>query len=117
MKNYDDGVITEDDYKLNGETYIRCIPKHLTTFTIGSVEKSKSSSSNDESSSSNDESSSANGDSSSSNVGLIIFIIVLCLLIFAGLIVGFIMFRKKCSKKVTNSDIELAIPNNNGINA
>ena len=110
MKNYDDGVITEDDYKLNGETYIRCIPKHLTTFTIGSVEKSKSSSSNDESSS-------ANGDSSSSNVGLIIFIIVLCLLIFAGLIVGFIMFRKKCSKKVTNSDIELAIPNNNGINA
>ena len=113
----DDGVITEDDYKLNGETYIRCIPKHLTTFTIGSVEKSKSSSKNDESSSSNDESSSANGDSSSSNVGLIIFIIVLCLLIFVGLIVGFIMFRKKCSKKITNSDIESAIPDNNGINA
>jgi len=77
----DDGVKTEDDYVLNGETFIRCIPKHLTTFTIGSGE-------------------------GSSNVGLIILIIVLCLLVFAGLIVGFIFYRKKCSKKATNSDIE-----------
>ena len=77
----DDGVKTEDDYELNGEKFIRCIPKHLTSFTIGSGE-------------------------SSSNVGLIILIIVLCLLVFAGLIVGFIFYRKKCSKKATNSDIE-----------
>ena len=77
----DDGVKTEDDFELNGEKFIRCIPKHLTTFTIGSGE-------------------------SSSNVGLIILIIVLCLLVFAGLIVGFIFYRKKCSKKATSSDIE-----------
>ena len=77
----DDGVKTEDEYVLNGETFIRCIPKHLTSFTIGSGE-------------------------GSSNVGIIILIIVLCLLVFAGLIVGFIFYRKKCSNKATNSDIE-----------
>ena len=88
----DDGVKTEDDYELNGEKYIRCTPKHLTSFTIGSGE-------------------------GSSNVGIIILIIVLCLLIFAGLIVGFIIYRRKCSKKATSTDIESTFPDQNGINA
>ena len=89
----DDGVETDDNYVLDGESYIRCIPKHLTSFTIGS------------------------GEGSSSNVGTIILIVVLCLLVIVALVVAFIILRKKFSNKVTNSDIESQTPDSNGINA
>ena len=91
-KLYDDGVETIQDFIYEGEQFIKCVPKHLTSFTLGTAQNS-------------------------SNVGIIILIVVLCLLLIAGLIVGFILYRKKCSKKVNKNDIESSFPDKTGINA
>ena len=109
----DNGVETDDNYVLDGESYIRCIPKHLTSFTISSAEGSSSNVDSADGSSSNE----LPAEGSSSNVGTIILIVVLCLLVIVALGVAFIILRKKFSNKVTNSDIESQTPDTNGINA
>ena len=76
-----DGVETIDDFTLDGETFIKCVPKHLTSFTLGTG-------------------------SSSNNTVLIILIIALCILVIIGIVVGVVIFRKKHSKQVTNKQIE-----------
>jgi len=109
-KLYDDGVETIEDFIYEGEKFIKCVPKHLTSFTLGTPQNSQNSqNSGDSQNSQNPE--------NSSNVGLIILIVVLCLLLIAGLIVGFIIYRKKCSNKVNKNDIESSFPDKTGINA
>ena len=80
-----DGVKTELDISIEGEKYIRCTPKHLTSFTIAPKDSSSS---------------------SSSKAGIIVLIIILCLVAIAALIIAFIFLRKKFSNKLSSNDIE-----------
>ena len=86
------GIDTQT-FKINGEEYIKCIPNHLTAFTIGSYKSASI--------------------SNSSNVGTIILIIVLCLIVI-GLVVGGYLFWKKRSS-VNNSQFDQAFPNKDGL--
>ena len=87
------GVETET-VKFDGEEYINCIPKHLTTFTIGSYK-------------------SANV-SGKSNTGTIILVIFLVLL-FIGAGVGGFFYWKKRKLSSNNSQMNQAFPNRDGL--
>ncbi len=87
------GVETET-VKFDGEEYIKCIPKHLTTFTIGSYK-------------------SANV-SGKSNTGTIILVICLVLL-FIGAGVGGFFYWKKRKLSSNNSQMNQAFPNRDGL--
>ena len=79
---------------IKGEEYIKCIPKHLTSFTIGSY---KSASISDK-----------------KNAGTIALVIILCLLVIAGGIAGFIFWRKRQSK-INGSQMDQAFTNKDGL--
>ena len=89
-----DGVKTELDISIEGEKYIRCTPKHLTSFTIAPNDSS----------------------SSSSKAGIIVLIIILCLVAIAALIIAFIYLRKKFSNKLNSNDIDSSNQIRGGIN-
>ena len=76
------GIKTDYNYILDGKSYIRCIPKHLTIFTVGVSEMKLY---------------------TLKRIMIIIFVILI-LIIFG--IIGFICFRKKTTKKISNYDIE-----------
>ena len=78
---------------IKGEEYIKCIPKHLTSFTIGSYKSASISDKN--------------------NAGTIALVIILCLLIIAGGIAGFIFWRKRQSK-IYGSQMDQAFTNKDG---
>ena len=86
------GVETQTEI-INGEEFIKCIPKHLTSFTIGSYEKANV---------------------GSSNAGTIVLVIVLILIALALLVGGYIFYRKKFNN-VDNSQLEQAFVNKNGL--
>ena len=65
-----EGITTDDNYMLKGEEYIRCIPKHLSQFTIGVYEISFF------------------------NYKKYIIIGIICLFVLICLIIGYICFRK-----------------------
>ena len=77
----DDGIKTDNNYILDGQSYIRCIPSHLTVFTIGTSE-----------------------------VSLIdkrkIIIYTTIIAIILKLIIAYICIRKNCCKKISNYGIE-----------
>ncbi len=77
-----DGIKTEDNYFLDGKSYIRCIPKHLSVFTIGVSEKRLY---------------------TLKRIMIIIFLILIFMILT---IIGFICFRKRTNKKINNIDIE-----------
>lgn len=87
------GIDTETAL-INGEEFIKCIPNHLTAFTIGSYK-------------------SASISNSSSNVGTIILVIVLCLIVIGLLVGGYIFLRKR--RQVDNSQFNQAFPNKDGL--
>ena len=88
------GVETETE-TFDGEEFIKCIPEHLTSFTVGSYEKANV---------------------SPSNTGTIVLVIVL-ILIALGLLVGGYIFYRKRMNKVDNSQLEQAFVNKNGLTA
>ena len=88
------GVETETE-NFDGEEFIKCIPEHLTSFTVGSYEKANV---------------------SSSNAGTIVLVIVLILIALALLVGGYIFYRKRINK-VDNSQLEQAFVNKNGLTA
>lgn len=90
------GVET-DTKTFDGEEYIKCIPEHLTSFTVGSYKK-------------------ADVNPSSSNAGTIVLVIVLILIALALLVGGYIFYRKKINS-VDNSQLEQAFVNKNGLTA
>ena len=99
----DTGVETQTA-NFNGEEFIKCIPKHLTSLTIGSYNSTPIS----------DEDTDNNIDNNSgSNAGTIILIKVLCL-IALGLIVGFYLFWRKRSQ-VNSSQLNQPFPNRDGL--
>ena len=75
-------VLTDNNYILDGEKYIRCIPKHLSIFTIGVSEIYFY------------------------NYKKIIIISIICLIVSMCLIIIYIYFRKKTNNKLSNIDIE-----------
>ena len=81
---------------IKGEEYIKCIPKHLTSFTIGSYKSASM--------------------SEKSNAGTIALVIILCLLVIAGGIAGFIFWRKRQSK-VNGSQMDQAFTNKDGLHS
>jgi hypothetical protein len=101
----DTGVETQIA-NFNGEEFIKCIPKHLTSFTIGSYSSAPTSDEGTDNSKNSD-------NNSGSNAGTIILIIVLCL-IALGLIVGFYLFWRKRSQ-VNSSQLNQAFPNKDGL--
>lgn len=88
------GVETQTEF-FNGEEFIKCVPQHLTSFTIGSYEKANV---------------------SSSNAGTIVLVIFLILIALALLVGGYIFYRKKYSN-VDKTQLEQAFVNKNGLNA
>ena len=76
------GIKTENNYILDGKAYIRCIPKHLTSFTIGISEFSFY------------------------NIEKIICISIIIIIIIVALIIGYICLRKKLNKNINSSEIE-----------
>lgn len=85
----DDGVKTIKDFVLEGEEFIKCVPQHLTSFTLGT----------------------SSGSGSSSKVWLIVLICVLCVLLIASIIIGIIICKKRRGKAVTSQQIESSINN------
>ena len=81
---------------IQGEDYIKCIPKHLTSFTIGSYKSASI--------------------SEKTNAGTIALVIILCLLVIAGGIAGFIFWRKRQSK-VNGSQMDQAFTNKDGLHS
>ena len=77
-----EGVTTDDNFISKGEKYIRCIPKHLSQFTIGVSEVSFF------------------------NIEKYIIIAIICSFVLICLIIGYIYFRKKINNRVSNIDIE-----------
>lgn len=88
------GVETEN-MKLNGELYIKCIPKHLTTFTVGSYK-------------------SASISNKKNNVGIIVLIVFLVLLVVGGGIAGYFCWRNR-QISGDNSQMNQAFPNRDGL--
>ena len=84
------GVSTEED-DFDGEKYIKCIPKHLTSFTIGSYKSSKE-----------------------SNAGTIALVIIVCLLIIGIAFGGYCFWRKRALKE-DSSQMNQAFPNKDGL--
>lgn len=89
------GVET-DTQMFDGEEFIKCIPQHLTSFTVGSYEKANV--------------------GSSTSAGTIVLIIVLILIALGLLVGGYIFYRKKFNN-VDNSQLEQAFVNKNGLTA
>ena len=88
------GVETQTE-TIDGEEFIKCIPKHLTSFTIGSYSSA----------------STAEGGTSALTVVLIILLI---LILIAAIVVGFIYFRRRMNK-VDNSQFNQAFPHKDGL--
>ena len=88
------GVETETE-TIDGEEFIKCIPKHLTSFTIGSY-------------------SSASTAEEGTSALTVVLIILLCLVLIAAIAVGFIYFRKRMNK-VDNSQFDQAFPHKDGL--
>ena len=86
----DNGVSTKEII-VDGEKYIRCIPKHLTSFTIGSYKTSKG-----------------------SNAGKIVLSIFICILIIGIAFGGYYFWRKRALKE-NSSQINQAFPNKDGL--
>ena len=84
------GVSTEED-DFDGEKYIKCIPEHLTSFTIGSYKSSKE-----------------------SNAGTIVLVIIICLLIICIAFGGYCFWRKRALKE-DSSQMNQAFPNKDGL--
>ena len=84
------GVNTKE-VEFDGEKYIKCIPKHLTSFTIGSYKSSKE-----------------------SNAGKVVLIICLCLL-FIGIALGGYFYWRKRAYKENSSQMNQAFPNKDGL--
>jgi hypothetical protein len=87
------GIETQTE-TFDGEEYIKCIPKHLTSFTIGTYyeeqpqEKPESS-------------------PQSSNIFVILLICFIVIIAILAIIIGYIYIRRKCChKKVNINDIE-----------
>lgn len=89
------GVET-DTQMFDGEEFIKCIPQHLTSFTVGSYEKANV--------------------GSSTSAGTIVLVIVLILIALGLLVGGYIFYRKKFNN-VDNSQLEQAFVNKNGLTA
>ena len=87
------GVETET-VKFDGEEYIKCIPKHLTTFTIGSYK-------------------SANV-SNKSSAGTVVLVIFLILLFIGAGVAGYIYYRKR-NLNSNNSQVNQAFTNRDGL--
>ena len=79
-----DGVETDPDFQYDGESYIKCTSKHLTSFTLSSSEGT-----------------------SSGGIAwwAVVLIVLLVLVVLAGLAVGVIMIRKKTSSKLSGNDV------------
>ncbi len=88
------GVETKSEI-IDGEEFIKCIPKHLTSFTIGSYTSA----------------STAEGKTS---VLTIILIVALCLIVIVAIAIGIIFLRKRMNK-VDNSQLQQAFPNKDGL--
>lgn len=86
------GIDTET-IKIKGEDFIKCVPNHLTAFTIGSY---KSASISD-----------------SSNVGTIILVIFLCLIVIALVVGGYLFWKKRTH--ADSSQFNQAFPNKDGL--
>ena len=86
------GVETTTE-KLNGEEFIKCIPKHLTAFTIGSYESTN-----------------ING----SNTGTIILIVTLSIVVIALLVVGFYFYKKR-AKESGSQQFQSSFNNKDGL--
>ena len=84
------GVSTKE-VNFDGEKYIRCIPKHLSSFTIGSYKSSKE-----------------------SNAGTIALVIILSLLII-GIAIGGYWFWRKRALREDSSQMKQAFPNKDGL--
>lgn len=84
------GIDTKE-VEFDGEKYIRCIPKHLTSFTIGSYKSSKE-----------------------SIAGKVVLSIFLCLLII-GIVFGGYYFWRKTTRKENSSQMNQAFPNKDGL--
>ena len=76
------GVETDNNYILDGKSYIRCIPKHLSIFTVG------------------------NSEISFYSFKKFINMTILSLIFIIVVIIGFICFRKITNKKINNLNIE-----------
>lgn len=80
--------------QFNGEEYIACIPKHLTSFTIGSYKSASI--------------------SNKSNTGIIILVIFLCLLVLGGGLAGYFFWRKRHYSD-NSFQMNQAFPNKDGL--
>ena len=87
------GIDTET-IKIKGEDFIKCVPNHLTAFTIGSYK-------------------SASISDSSSNVGTIILVIFLCLIVIALVVGGYLFWKKRTH--ADSSQFNQAFPNKDGL--
>ena len=81
------GIKTENNYILDGKSYIRCIPRHLTSFTIGTSEFTFY------------------------NIKKVIYITVIIIIFIAALIIGYICIRKKTNNNIKSIDIEKKVIN------
>ena len=86
------GVETKTEI-INGEEFIKCIPKHLTAFTIGSYESTN-----------------ING----SNTGTIILIVTLSIVVIALLVVGFYFYKKR-AKESGSQQFQSSFNNKDGL--
>lgn len=86
----DNGISTKE-VKIDEEKYIRCIPKHLTSFTIGSYKTSKG-----------------------SIAGKVILSIFICLVIISIAFLGYYFWRKRALKE-NSSQMNQAFPNKDGL--
>ena len=85
------GINTTEITLEDGIEYIKCVPKHLTSFTIGSYKSSKE-----------------------SKVGTILLSIFICLLVIGIAVGGYCLWKKKGHKE-NNSQMNQAFPNKDGL--
>ena len=84
-------AVSTKEVNFDGEKYIRCIPKHLSSFTIGSYKSSKE-----------------------SNAGIIALVIILSLLIIGIAIGGYLFWRKRALRE-DSSQMKQVFPNKDGL--
>ena len=89
------GVETQT-VELKGEEYIKCIPKHLTSFTVGSYK-------------------SASLKEKGKVKGWVIALIVILIVVVIGAAIGGYIFWRKKHSDSSNYQINQAIPNKNGL--
>ena len=85
------GINTTEITLEDGIEYIKCVPQHLTSFTIGSYKSSKE-----------------------SIVGTVLLSIFICLLVIGIAVGGYCLWKKKGHKE-NNSQMNQAFPNKDGL--